>query len=186
VTMEDRGMPSSVDVERAILGAVLLDNSCFWQTERLSASDFSVERHRIIYGSICSLWGDGKPIDFVTITEVLTQDDKLEKAGGVIYVTSLTDGLPRVKNIEQYVKIVMEKSRRRQFITLTAAALEEAYGNSGPIEELITRTERNLLDVETNKNSEPKHISDIIPEADAQIKADEKQLARRNMEIPQE
>ena len=58
----------------------------------------------------------GKPVDFVTLTEQLGQHKEIEAVGGVAYVTSLTDGLPRVKNIEQYVKIVKDKALLRGLI----------------------------------------------------------------------
>lgn len=177
----DRGLPSSLDAERSVLGAILLDNAAFDQTDNLSESDFSIQRHSLVYQAMCELAQDQKPIDFVTVTELLGQKDKLDKAGGVVYITCLTDGIPRVKNIKSYVDIVLEKSRRRKFIQLTVSALEEAYEDSGPIGDLIAKTGRELLQVETRSKSEPKHISDVIPEADAQVKQEAEKRIRRGL-----
>jgi replicative DNA helicase len=124
---------------------------------------------------------DGKPIDFVTITECLGQHKEIEAVGGVAYVTSLTDGLPRVKNIKQYVDIVISLYQRRKFIQLTASALEEAYDNSGSIGDLIAKTEKSFLSIGIKGKSEPKHISEVIPRADAQVKAEEKSRMERGL-----
>ena len=106
----DRGLPASIEAERAILGAILLDNFAYNQAaESLHAEDFSLDSHRRIYLRMMELAETGRPIDFVTLTEQLGQHKEIEAVGGVVYVTSLTDGLPRVKNIEQYVKIVKDK-----------------------------------------------------------------------------
>lgn len=165
----DRGLPCSLDAERAILGAILLDNSCWPQTERITAEDFYLSSHQAIYRRMAELAGDQKPIDLVTITEC--EPSQIQAMGGIAYICSLTDGLPRVKNIEQYVQIVTEKSRRRKFIQITSQALEDAY-EYGPIGDLIAKTERELLQIEVKAKSEPKHISEIIPEADRQVRAE--------------
>ena len=113
----DRALPASADAERAILGAILLDNQAYHQAaEFLLAEDFSLDSHRRIYLRMMELSDTGRAIDFVTLTEQLGQHNEIEAVGGVAYVTSLTDGLPRVKNIEQYVKIVKDKALLRGLI----------------------------------------------------------------------
>src|SRR6476646_4816269 len=124
----DRGMPASLDAERAILGAILLDNSAYPQAaEYLRAEDFSLDSHRRIYLRMMELAETAKPIDFVTLTEQIGQHKETEAVGGVAYVTSLTDGLPRVKNIEQYVKIVKDKALLRGLINAANCIVQEAY-----------------------------------------------------------
>src|ERR1700749_215985 len=116
VTLE-QAMPVSLDAGRAIIGAILLDNVAFDQAAaKLKAGDFSLDSHRRIFFRMCELSEAGKPIDFVTLTEQLGQHKEIEAVGGVAYVTSLTDGLPRVKNIGQYVNIVKDKSMLRSLI----------------------------------------------------------------------
>src|SRR5947209_15393222 len=138
----DRGMPASMDAERAILGAILLDNSSYPQAaEHLRAEDFSLDSHRRIYLRMMELAEIGKPVDFVTLTEQLGQHKEIEAVGGVAYVTSLTDGLPRVKNIEQYVQIVKDKALLRQLIHACNAATETAYDQQAPAQEIIDAAE---------------------------------------------
>ena len=144
----DRGLPASVEAERAILGAVLLDNSSYSQAaEFLRAEDFSLDSHRRIYLRMMELAETGRAIDFVTLTEQLGQHKEIESVGGVAYVTSLTDGLPRVKNIEQYVKIVKDKALLRGLIHAATSAIQKAYEQEAPAEEIIDAAESEIFKV---------------------------------------
>src|SRR5437588_1511327 len=89
----------------------------------------------------------GRHIDFVTLTEPLGQHKEIEAVGGVVYVTSLTDGLPRVKNIEQYVKIVKDKAMLRYLIHAANSAMEQAYEQEAPAEEIIDAAESAIFQI---------------------------------------
>jgi replicative DNA helicase len=144
----DRSLPASVEAERAILGAILLDNSAFPQAaEFLQADDFSLDSHRRIYRRMEELSNIGRAIDFVTLTEQLGQHKEIESVGGVAYVTSLTDGLPRVKNIDQYVRIVRDKALLRGLIHAATAAIQKAYDQDAPAEEIVDAAEADLFSV---------------------------------------
>ena len=79
----ERGLPASVDAERAVLGAILLDisNSVYPQAaEYLQADDFSLDSHRRIYLRMMELAESGRAIDFVTLTEQLGQHKEIESS----------------------------------------------------------------------------------------------------------
>ena len=144
----DRVLPASADAERAILGAILLDNQSYHQAaEFLLAEDFSLDSHRRIYLRMMELSDTGRTIDFVTLTEQLGQHKEIEAVGGVAYVTSLTDGLPRVKNIEQYVKIVKDKALLRGLIHAATTAIQKAYEQDAPAEEIVDAAESDIFRV---------------------------------------
>ncbi len=144
----DRGLPASADAERAILGAILLDNQAYPQAaEFLQADDFSLDSHRRIYLRMMELAETGRPIDYVTLTEQLGQHKEIEAVGGVAYVTSLTDGLPRVKNIEQYVRIVRDKALLRGLIHAASNAIQKAYDQEAPAEEIVDAAEADIFKV---------------------------------------
>jgi replicative DNA helicase len=151
----DRGLPASAEAERAILGAILLDNSAYPQAaEYLQADDFSLDSHRRIYLRMMELAETGRAIDFVTLTEQLGQHKEIESVGGVAYVTSLTDGLPRVKNIEQYVKIVRDKALLRGLIYAATSAIEKAYAQDAPAEEIVDSAESDIFKVAEKRISQ--------------------------------
>lgn len=118
-------LPHSLDAERSILGAILLDNSIF--PENLEAdnavfspgraiSDFFLEQHRVIFLAMKALREKGSPIDMPLLTEYLLTISQLDRAGGPAYISALADGLPRATNVKHYVEIVKKKSALRRAI----------------------------------------------------------------------
>lgn len=157
----DRGLPASIEAERAVLGAILLDNVTFTQAgEVLKADDFSLDSHRRIYLRMEELADAARPIDFVTLTEKLTQHKEVESVGGVAYVTSLTDGLPRVKNISQYVAIVKDKALLRGLIHSSNAAIQRAYEMEQPAEEIIAGVQQTLLEI-AGQGEKPPSLKEV-------------------------
>ena len=113
----DRGLPASVEAERSILGAILLDNHSYNEAaEKLRAEDFSLDSHRRIYSRMSELIDARRAVDIVTLAEELGKRKEVEAVGGVAYLASLTEGLPRRPSIEEYVRIVKDKSLSRQLI----------------------------------------------------------------------
>ncbi len=141
-------LPANEDAERAILGAILLDNSTHPQAaEHLQADDFSLDSHRRIYLRMMELAESGRAIDFVTLTEQLGQHNEIESVGGTVYVMSLTDGLPRVRNIEQYVRIVKDKALLRGLIHAASNAVQQAYEQDAPAEEIVDAAESAIFQI---------------------------------------
>lgn len=150
----DRGLPMSIEAERAVLGAVLLDNFAFTQTAGiLTADEFALDSHRRIYQAMVDLSAESMPIDFVTLTEQLAQRKEVEAVGGVQYVTSLTDGLPRVKNIEQYVRLVKDKARLRRLIMLADSAMRQAYDQADPAQTIISAVEADVMELSAERST---------------------------------
>jgi replicative DNA helicase len=148
----DRGLPASAEAERAILGAILLDNTAYSQAaEYLRAEDFSLDSHRRIYLRMMELAEAGRAIDFVTLTEQLGLHKEIESVGGTAYVMSLTDGLPRVKNIDQYVRIVKDKALLRGLIHAASNAVQKAYEQDAPAEEIIDAAESAIFQIAENR-----------------------------------
>src|SRR5436305_6026786 len=144
----DRALPVSVEAERAVLGAILLDNSTYSQaSEMLQGEDFCLDSHRRIYMRMMELGETSRPIDFVTLTEQLGLHNEIEAVGGSAYVMSLTDGLPRVKNIEYYVRIVKDKALLRGLIHAATSAIQQAYEQDAPVEEIIESAESAIFQI---------------------------------------
>lgn len=126
----ERPLPSSEDSERAILGAILLDNSLVTQTiEHLKAEDFYSPLHRRIYGAMTALFDSSKRIDPILIAEELKKEGSVESIGGVATIANLTYGLPHFSDLADYIKVVKEKSMMRDLVRtcnqITSEALEE-------------------------------------------------------------
>src|SRR5207237_805373 len=127
----ERGMPSAVDAERSILGAILLDNFSYNEAaESLKADDFFLDSHRRIFTRISLLGEQGHAIDLITLADALGRHKELEAIGGVAYLSSLTEGVPRRDSIDQYIRLVKDKALLRGIVhasnTAIARALDQA------------------------------------------------------------
>jgi hypothetical protein len=137
--LEQDKAPANVDAERAILGGILLDPHAYEQaTERLRAQDFVLDSHRRIFGRMEDLAKAGSAIDTITLLEELSRRGETEAIGGVAYITSLTDGLPRRPSIHQYVKIVRDYAGKR-LAANAAAAIEAQAIDGASLSELASR-----------------------------------------------
>ena len=142
-------LPSSVESERAILGAVLLSNGERFPEVAavLTADDFSLDSHRRIYARMSELAEESIPIDLVTLVECLDRHGELESVGGATYVSSLTDGLPRLENIGHYTELARQKSGLRRILSISNATAAHAMEGEEHPEEIAARAQRMLSDL---------------------------------------
>ncbi len=122
--LSDRGLPASVQAERTILGAMMLDAVAFNDaTSKLTADDFSLDSHRRIYSCITGLVDVGRAVDVMTIIDELDRRKELQAIGDRPYLYSLSEDLPHRLNVEEYVRIVKNKSLLRQVMTVCQTAM---------------------------------------------------------------
>src|SRR5579863_850436 len=102
LTTIDAGLPANVDAEKTILGAILLDNAAHAEAaEKLESEDFSLDSHRRIFLRMSELIDVNQAVDIVTLSNELARFKEVESVGGVAYLASLTEGLPRRPVIEE-------------------------------------------------------------------------------------
>lgn len=107
--------PASLAAETAVLGAILLDNRHYVQAAGcIEAADFSLDSHRRIFRCMGELLARGNAADMVTLSEELERRGEVAAVGGLAYLASLTEGLPRRISIDDYVRLVKDKSLLRQ------------------------------------------------------------------------
>ena len=123
----DSVLPSNVDAERTLLGAVLLDNEAWTEVRQgLSPDDLSLDSHRRIAQAIGRLLKRESAVDIVTLAAELDRYKERETVGGVAYLASLTEGLPRRPVIEEYIRIVKDKSVLRKLMLICSATIAKA------------------------------------------------------------
>src|SRR5216684_7660545 len=116
-TTLERPLPSNLDAERSILGAILLDNHALnTAIENVRPEDFFLDQHRRVYTQMIAVGESQQAIDLVTLTEELHRHGELEASGGASYLAQLLDGVPHISNIEHYARIVKEKAILRNLI----------------------------------------------------------------------
>ena len=144
----ERGLPAAIDAERSILGAILLDNHHYNEAaERISTSDFALDPHRRIFMRMAELIDQSRAVDIITLRDILSQYKEMEAIGGVAYLASLTENLPRRLSIEEYVRIVKNKSLLRQLILVCSEAITQAADQSDDALDVLNSAESKLLEV---------------------------------------
>jgi replicative DNA helicase len=147
ITLE-KSLPHSLEAEGAVLGAVLLDNQVFDQAaELLTVHDFHSEGHRQIFARMEALASTSRPIDLVTLREELDKNNQLETVGGVSYLASLLDGVPRIANIERYAQIVKEKSILRKLIHTNNEILIRCFSGEEDPTSLLEQAEKSIFEI---------------------------------------
>jgi replicative DNA helicase len=162
----ERGLPSSMDAERSILGAILLDNAAYYQaSESLRAEEFSLDSHRRIFARLSEMMESARPVDIITLSEELRQQQQLEAIGGVAYLASLTDGVPPRSNIQHYVRIVKDKALLRGLINLSNKAITRSLEQSEPVEAILNDAEQGLIQLSQDaRDIGFSSIADIVTE----------------------
>jgi len=157
---------SNVHAERTILGAVLLDRDAMQEVMRLLIpSDFMLESHQRIARKMGQLAKAEQAIDLVTVTNELTKTHEIESVGGVSYLASLTEGLPRRPVIEDYIKIVKDKSVLRDLMRECSQAISRAADQGEPALELIGDLQKRLeVLTETGPEADNAKVRNFIVE----------------------
>jgi replicative DNA helicase len=141
-----QGLPANVEAERAILGAILLDNLAYNQAaEHLKPEDFLLDSHRRIYSRMVELAESTRAIDQITLAEELERNNEFQSIGGYAYISGLLDGVPDRPSIEHYIKIVRDKALLRGLIHTATAAIARASEQSDPAEEILNDAEAQIF-----------------------------------------
>jgi replicative DNA helicase len=143
----ERAVPHSLEAERAVLGAVLVNPDMFYGARGLDASDFFRVSHGRIWTAFERLLNRNDAVDFLTVCHELEAGGDLEEVGGQAYVSGLIDGVPRSSNIEAYAGIVRHKARRRQVASVARQMLADALDDSEDDADAVDRAERHLLNL---------------------------------------
>lgn len=153
-TILGKTLPAHVDAERAVLGALLLnDEYIVTVSEIITPDDFYTIAHKFIFQTIVDLGQKHKRIDIVTLQNELIKRDQLETVGGIVYLISLQEDIPSVGLIEQHAHIVKEKSVLRQLISSAATIITNCYTqDDSNIDTVLDDAEKVIFNI-SNKRS---------------------------------
>ncbi len=159
--------PQALDVEEAVLGAMLIEPSCVDQAmEELTASCFYDQKHRMIFEAMTSLVLDHTSIDIITVSNRLKEKGDLETVGGPVVLAGLSEKVGSAAHMEYYVKILKQKTIQRDLITASYDILKDAYDESVSVDDLIDKAQTKVYDaIQSNVRKEVQDIGSIINEA---------------------
>jgi len=160
----DRGLPASPDAERSILGGIILDNYLVNEaTQGLLPEHFYLDSHRRIFQRMMDLNETAKPIEIISLSEELARHKELESVGGVAYISSLTDGVPRRQSIEHYVRLVKDKALLRGLIHAANGMISKALDQEDEAGEILDGAEDDIFSLsEARISQDLMKLSEIV------------------------
>ncbi|HEY4357941.1 MAG TPA: replicative DNA helicase [Acidobacteriaceae bacterium] len=142
------GLPSSIQTEVTVLGAMLLDAVAITDaTAKLRPEDFSLDSHQRIYRIIIDLLAQGHAVDYITVMDALTKKRELDAVGGPAYLAFLTEGIPRNPKVEDYVRIIKDKSLLRQLLGIFNDGMVQASDQNEDATNVLNNVEQKLAEV---------------------------------------
>ncbi|HEY9785986.1 MAG TPA: DnaB-like helicase N-terminal domain-containing protein, partial [Candidatus Obscuribacterales bacterium] len=159
----ERLPPQSIEAEQAVLGALLVSGDGISRVVDVLDPDYFYRKaHQVIYAAMLDLYENNEPIDIVTVSQYLKDEEKLEHVGGRQYITDLALAVATTANLEYYAKVVQEKALLRQLIKagteIVGSCYEEPDANIA-----IDRAEHLIFTLAERRNMQQLvHIKHIV------------------------
>lgn len=161
---ENMNMPYSLEAEQAVLGALLKDPSCLSTvSDMLKTDHLYLPQHKSIYNAIIGIDTMGGRIDPLVVLEELKKEGVYDDIGGKTYLMKIADAVPSTKNVESYIKIIIDKYYLRTLMLTAREILDETSGGNESPDTLLDMAEQKIYDIRRGKStSGPAKVSDII------------------------
>jgi replicative DNA helicase len=162
-----RALPQSLDAEKGLLGSVLLSGTVLDDTIALiDAGHFHLPSHQKIYEILVEMRNAGRPIDLISVTQILDDRKLLDEVGGAAAVTELLTFVPTAANADYYREILQEKSLLRKVITVCTEYAARCYDEQGDVKILVDEVEKEILKIgEARVSSAMPTMKEMVNEA---------------------
>ena len=150
-----RQMPSAPEAEASLLGTMMVyhDAARTAMEEGVSEDDFYTDANRRIFSAMVSLYNQGSPIDLTTVYTRLQDMNLLDQAGGIEYLTRISDAAVTSANTKSYVTMIHNKSITRQMITAAEAIVNNGFEGCEDVDAYLDASEKAVLDVSRNRKA---------------------------------
>ncbi len=161
----DKIPPQSVEVEQAVLGAMLLDKEAVGKAVEVIDKDaFYRDDHQKIFSAIVALYDKNQPVDIITVSDELATRKELDNVGGRVYLLELTEKIATTANIEYHANIVLEKATLRKLIETSTQIVSQCYGATLEVDDLLDRAEQGIFSISEKRIKEGFiSIGDLLP-----------------------
>ena len=169
--------PQALDVEEAVLGAMLLEPECVdLAMEELTPSCFYDPRHKMIFEAMSSLVNEHVSVDIITVSNKLKEKGQLEDVGGPVVLVNLSEKVGSAAHIEYYTRILKQKNIQRDLITASYDILKESFDDSIKVDELIDHAQTKVYNaIQSNVRKDVQDIGSLINEAMSSLQAKQSQ-----------
>ncbi len=170
-----KSLPASLEAERSVLGALLLnDDNVAQVAELLAPEDFYSYAHRTIYETILEVSQKFKRVDIVTLQDELVKKGKLDAVGGTVYLLSLQEDIPALGLLTQHMQLIREKAVLRQLIGSATSIISSCYTQDDDnIVNVLDQAEKTIFQISNKRTNQTfvqlniwlkktfQHLSDI-------------------------
>tara|TARA_B110000459_G_C16619909_1_gene501006 strand:- start:1742 stop:3253 length:1512 start_codon:yes stop_codon:yes gene_type:complete len=162
-----RIVPQAIDLEEAVLGAMMLEQSAVNAViDVLSPDSFYKPSHSKIFDIIQNLFNDSEPIDLLTVTAALKKSGDLELVGGAFTIANLTTRVASTANVEFHARIISQKHIQRELIRVSSNIIEKAFDEKTDVFDLLDEAESGLFEVaEGNIRKSYETMSSVVKKA---------------------
>ena len=166
-----RVQPQALEVERAVLGALMIDKNAFDSISNLLCPDsFYEPRNQKVFLAIQELSQKNLPVDVLSVTEQLAHDGNLEEVGGPGYVAELSSRVASSANIEYHARVIAQKAVARKLIVLTSNIEGRAYDETEDIDDLMQEAESRIFELSSqNLTNDYQQINSVLKVANDEI-----------------
>ena len=159
--------PQALELEQSVIGALMIEKDAFATVaDLLRPESFYSDQHRHIFEAIRSLSTKDAPIDVLSVTEELKTMGNLELAGGVVYLSELTQRVASAAHLRYHAQIVAQKATARDLIGLACQIEEKGYDETQDVDELMQEAEAGVFEIsQRSQKRDVTHIFHVITEA---------------------
>ncbi|HSR37999.1 MAG TPA: replicative DNA helicase [Phnomibacter sp.] len=173
--------PQALELEEAVLGAIMLEKSAFdIASELLNPSVFYDWKHQRIYSAMMGLQQNNMPIDLLTVVEELRKRGELEAVDGPYKITKLTNSVVSSAHLDTHCRILVQKFIQRELIRISGEIIGDAFEDSADAFDLLDDAEGKLFEV---SNSFAKRNFDEITNVLAQTVSRIEELRNKTEDI---
>jgi replicative DNA helicase len=140
--------PNNLEMEEAVLSAILINNAGLDEIEDLTPDDFYSGANKRIFKTFLNLRKQKEPVDLMTVVTKLTKQNELDMIGGAAYLVKISDNAPVATNIKAYAKRIMELAKARELIIVASGIVQDGF-NVDDIEQYISDSQSKILDIQT-------------------------------------
>ena len=183
--MEDayirKKQPYNMEAEQSVIGSMLMDRDAIATVnDMLTKDDFYNAQYGLLFEHMSALFKEGKPVDIVTLSNRLKENNVSEEIAGMKYIGDILDSVPTSANAKYYAQIVADKSLLRKMIKLNEDIEKDCYLDTDDVDGLLEKAEQGVYQLikERNGGSDFTQIDKIIIDVIDQIEAASKMNTR--------
>jgi len=162
----DPKFPSSPEIERAVIGAMLFEPEAIETAIELlgTGEAFYNPQHQVVYRAITDLYKQNTPADQITLTELLQTRKQLEYIGGESYVAGLAGEITGAANVPHYCKTLLDKMRGRLGISGMVSKVKDLESGTNT-EQIISEAVAYLMGLLDKTVTKPyRTLREIMPD----------------------